>query len=62
MAIAIRAAIEAMSPLLAVDRGFDTDHYPLEIVTAFDLATRVEAWQCPRRRGTISRSYVKRRG
>ena len=42
MAIAIRAAIEAASPRLALDPEFDIDNYSREIVTAFDLATRVE--------------------
>jgi AcrR family transcriptional regulator len=42
MAIAIRAAIEAASPLLALDPEFDIDNYSHEIVTVFDLATRVE--------------------
>ena len=41
MAIAIRAAIEAASPRLALDPEFDIDSYSREIVTAFDLATRV---------------------
>jgi TetR/AcrR family transcriptional regulator, fatty acid metabolism regulator protein len=43
MAIAIRAAIEAASPLLALDPEFDIDSYASEIATVFDLATRVEA-------------------
>jgi AcrR family transcriptional regulator len=42
MAIAIRAAIEAASPRLALDPEFDIDSYASEIATAFDLATRVE--------------------
>ena len=42
MAIAIRAAIEAASPLLALDPEFDIDNYAAEIATVFDLATRVE--------------------
>jgi AcrR family transcriptional regulator len=42
MAIAIRAAIEAASPLLALDPEFDIDNYASEIATVFDLATRVE--------------------
>jgi AcrR family transcriptional regulator len=42
MAIAIRAAIEAASPLLALDPEFDIDNYSREIITVFDLATRVE--------------------
>jgi AcrR family transcriptional regulator len=41
MAIAIRAAIEAASPLLAMDPEFDIDNYASEIITVFDLATRV---------------------
>ena len=41
MAIAIRAAIEAASPRLALDPEFDIDSYSREIVTVFDLATRV---------------------
>jgi TetR/AcrR family transcriptional regulator, fatty acid metabolism regulator protein len=40
MAITIRAAIEAASPRLALDPGFDIDSYSREIVTIFDLATR----------------------
>ena len=42
MAIAIRAAIEAASPLLARDPEFDIDNYAREIVTIFDRACRVE--------------------
>jgi TetR/AcrR family transcriptional regulator, fatty acid metabolism regulator protein len=42
MAIAIRAAIEAASPRLALDPEFDMDNYASEIATVFDLATRVE--------------------
>ena len=42
MAIAIRAAIEAASPRLALDPEFDIDSYSREIVTAFHLATRLE--------------------
>jgi TetR/AcrR family fatty acid metabolism transcriptional regulator len=42
MAIAIRAAIEAASPMLALDPEFDIDNYSREIITVFDLATRVE--------------------
>jgi AcrR family transcriptional regulator len=41
MAIAIRAAIEAASPRLALDPEFDIDSYSREIITVFDLATRV---------------------
>jgi TetR/AcrR family fatty acid metabolism transcriptional regulator len=40
MAIAIRAAIEAASPRLALDPEFDIDNYAGEIATIFDLATR----------------------
>jgi TetR/AcrR family transcriptional regulator, fatty acid metabolism regulator protein len=43
VAIAIRAAIEAASPRLALDPEFDIDSYSREIVTVFDLATRVGA-------------------
>jgi AcrR family transcriptional regulator len=42
MAIAIRAAIEAASPRMAVDPVFDIDNYLCEIITIFDLATRLE--------------------
>ena len=42
MAIAIRAAIEAASPRLALDPEFDMDNYASEIITVFELATRVE--------------------
>lgn len=41
MAIAIRAAIEAASPRLALDPEFDISNYAREIATAFHLATRV---------------------
>jgi TetR/AcrR family fatty acid metabolism transcriptional regulator len=40
MAIAIRAAIEAASPLLALDPEFDIDSYSREIISVFNLATR----------------------
>jgi AcrR family transcriptional regulator len=40
MAIAIRAAIEAASPRLALDPEFDMDNYASQIITLFDLATR----------------------
>jgi AcrR family transcriptional regulator len=43
MAIAIRAAIEAVSPRLALDPEFDIDNYASEIVIVFELATRVES-------------------
>jgi AcrR family transcriptional regulator len=42
MAIAIRAAIEAASPRLALDPEFDIDNYSREIITVFDLATRAK--------------------
>ena len=42
MAVAIRAAIEAASPRLALDPEFNMDSYASEIITIFDLATRVE--------------------
>jgi AcrR family transcriptional regulator len=42
IAMAIRAAIEAASPRLALDPEFDIDSYAREIVTVFDRATRVE--------------------
>jgi hypothetical protein len=42
MAIAIRAAIEAASPKLASDPAFDIDNYASQIITIFDLATRLE--------------------
>jgi TetR/AcrR family fatty acid metabolism transcriptional regulator len=42
MAIAIRAAIEAASPRLALDPEFDIDSYAREIMTIFDLATRAK--------------------
>lgn len=41
MAVAIRAAIDAVSPRLVLDRGFDVDHYAGEIARTFELATRV---------------------
>jgi hypothetical protein len=42
MAIAVRAAIEAASPRLALDAAFDINNYASEIATTFDLATRIE--------------------
>jgi AcrR family transcriptional regulator len=42
MAIAIRAAIEAASPRLALDPEFDIDNYAREIAAIFDRATHVE--------------------
>ena len=43
MAIAIRATIDTVPSRLALDPEFDIDNYSNEIVTAFDLATRVDA-------------------
>jgi AcrR family transcriptional regulator len=43
MAIAIRAAIEAASPLLALDPEFDINNYADEVATTFHLATRIQA-------------------
>jgi AcrR family transcriptional regulator len=43
MAIAIRAAIDAVPSRLATESDFDIDNYTSEIVTVFDLATRIEA-------------------
>jgi AcrR family transcriptional regulator len=40
MAIAIRAAIDAVPPRLAFDPEFDIDSYAHETATLFDLATR----------------------
>jgi hypothetical protein len=45
MAIAIRAAIEAASPLLALDPEFDIDNCAGEIAAVFDRATRIEGGQ-----------------
>jgi AcrR family transcriptional regulator len=42
MAITIRAAIEAASPLFALNPEFDIENYANEIATIFDLATRAE--------------------
>jgi len=42
MAIVIRAAIEAASPRLALDPGFDINNYASQIATTFHLATRIE--------------------
>ena len=42
MAVAIRAAIDAVPHRLAQDPSLDIDHYASEIVTIFDLATRPE--------------------
>jgi AcrR family transcriptional regulator len=41
MAIAIRAAIDAVPPLLGVDPEFDIDGYANEVAEIFELATRV---------------------
>jgi AcrR family transcriptional regulator len=41
MAIAIRAAIDAIPPRLATDPDLDIDSYAREIATTFDLATRL---------------------
>jgi hypothetical protein len=43
--ISIRAAIEAASPLLALDPEFDIDNYAGEIAAVFDRATRIEGGQ-----------------
>lgn len=40
LAIAIRAAIDAIPPRLAIDPEFDIDNYANEIATTFHLATR----------------------
>lgn len=42
MAVAIRAAIDAVPPQLALNTEFDIDHFANEIATAFHLATCVE--------------------
>lgn len=41
MAIAIRAAVDAVPPRLAIDPEFDIDNYANEIATTFHLATRI---------------------
>jgi AcrR family transcriptional regulator len=43
MAIAIRAAIDAVARHLAADPSLDVDSYAKEIASIFDLATRAEA-------------------
>jgi AcrR family transcriptional regulator len=43
IAVAIRAAIDAVSPRLVFDPDFDIDNYAREIATTFDLATRIDA-------------------
>jgi len=40
MAIAIRAAIDAVGSRLTFDRNLDIDHYATEIANLFELATR----------------------
>ena len=47
MAIAVRAAIDAVPSRLAPEPEFDIDNYAREIVTVFDLATRIEARHDP---------------
>jgi hypothetical protein len=47
MAIAVRAAIDAVPSRLAPEPEFDIDNYAREIVTVFDLATRIEAQHDP---------------
>ncbi len=47
MAIAIRAAIDAVPSRLATEPDFDIDTYAGEIATAFDLATRIAATPDP---------------
>jgi AcrR family transcriptional regulator len=42
MAMAIRAAIDAVPPRLAADPGFDLSHYGRELADLFDAATRNE--------------------
>jgi AcrR family transcriptional regulator len=42
IAVAIRAAIDAVPSRLATDPEFDIDNYASEIATIFDRATRVE--------------------
>jgi AcrR family transcriptional regulator len=43
VAIAIRAAIDAVPPRLVRDPELDIDHYAREVATIFDLATCVES-------------------
>jgi AcrR family transcriptional regulator len=43
MAVAIRAAIDAVPPRLSFDPQLDIDKYAREIATAFQLATRIDA-------------------
>lgn len=42
MAVAIRAAIDAVPPRLAHDPGLDVDNYGREMANLFDRATRLE--------------------
>jgi hypothetical protein len=42
MAIAVRAAIDAVPSRLALEPEFDIDNYASEIATAFHLATRLD--------------------
>jgi TetR/AcrR family transcriptional regulator, fatty acid metabolism regulator protein len=42
MAIAIRAAIDAIARQLAADPNLDFDNYAKEVANVFDLATRAE--------------------
>ncbi|MGH2895500.1 MAG: TetR/AcrR family transcriptional regulator [Solirubrobacteraceae bacterium] len=42
MATAIRGAIDAIPPRLAVDPDLDLDHYGRELADLFDLATRMQ--------------------
>jgi hypothetical protein len=42
MAVAIRAAIDAVPRLLAHDPDLDIDSYATEIATLFHLATRIQ--------------------
>lgn len=42
MAVAIRAAIDAVPPRLVLDPDLDIDNYAAEIATTFHLATRTE--------------------
>ena len=43
MAVAIRAAIDAVPPRLIFDPDLDIGNYAREIATTFDLATRIQA-------------------
>ena len=47
IAVAIRAAIDAVPHRLARDPDLDLDKYARELATAFDLATRIEARHDP---------------